>query len=188
MLIFCVCVCVCVCVFVFFRKRAEYGFGEYGFKHRTQWVFRGSMSSRERTQWVPFSLLFVCQSELTGFFAELTEFAAELSEAQWVLLSETVLTKQYSARFLVLEVNHPPAIVGKSCVFVDLCRLLLISMLCPVLLHPVLWHDTFVPSVRCFVPSFPVVGVRNIGFCALVPVARSIRQNHPFGNRPFGNL
>ena len=62
------------------RRRAEYGFGEYGFKHRTQWVFRGSLSSRERTQWVPLSLLFVCQSELTEFFAELTEFAAELSE------------------------------------------------------------------------------------------------------------
>ena len=27
------------------RKRAEYGFGEYGFKHRTQWVSLGSLSS-----------------------------------------------------------------------------------------------------------------------------------------------
>ena len=62
------------------RKRAEYGFGEYGCKHRTQWVFRGSLSSGERTQWVPFSLLFVCKRELTEFLAELTEFAAELSE------------------------------------------------------------------------------------------------------------
>ena len=62
------------------RKRAEYGFGEYGFKHRTQWVFWGSLSSGERTQWVPLSLLFVCQSELTEFFAELTEFALKLSE------------------------------------------------------------------------------------------------------------
>ena len=43
------------------RRRAEYGFGEYGFKHRTQWVFWGSLSSRERTQWVPLGLLFVCQ-------------------------------------------------------------------------------------------------------------------------------
>ena len=83
-----------------FWKRAEYGFGEYGFKHRTQWVFRGSLSSGERTQWVPLSLLFVWQSELTEFFEELTEFAPELSEAQWVLFSETVLSKQYSARFL----------------------------------------------------------------------------------------
>ena len=33
-----------------FQKRAEYGFGEYGFKHRTQRVFRGSLSSGERTQ------------------------------------------------------------------------------------------------------------------------------------------
>ena len=62
------------------RKRAEYGFGEYGFKHRTQWVFRGSLSSGDRTQWVPLSLLFVCQSELTEFWAELTEFAVKLSE------------------------------------------------------------------------------------------------------------
>ena len=62
------------------QKRAEYGFGEYGFKHRTQWVFRGSLSSGERTQWVPLSLLFVCQTELTEFDAELTEFAPKLSE------------------------------------------------------------------------------------------------------------
>ena len=80
-------------------KRAEYGFGEHGFKHRTQWVFRGSLSSGERTQWAPFSLLFVCKRKLTEFFAELTEFAPKLSEAQWVLFSETVLSKQYSARF-----------------------------------------------------------------------------------------
>ena len=85
-----------------FRKRAEYGFGEHGFKHRTQWVFLGLLSSGERTQWVPLSLLFVCQSELTEFLAELTEFAPKLSEAQWVLFSETVLSKQYSARFRLL--------------------------------------------------------------------------------------
>ena len=40
------------------------------------------------------------KSELPEFFAELTEFAPELSEAQWVLFSETVLLKQYPARFL----------------------------------------------------------------------------------------
>ena len=62
------------------RKRAEYGFGEYGFKHRTQWVFLGSLSSGERTQWVPLSLLFVCRRELTELFAELTEFDPKLSE------------------------------------------------------------------------------------------------------------
>ena len=62
------------------RKRAEYGFGEYGFKHRTQWVFWGSLSSGERTQWVLLSLLFVCKRELTEFFAELTEFAPKLTE------------------------------------------------------------------------------------------------------------
>ena len=72
---------------------AEYGFGEYGFKHRTQWALRGSLSSGEWTQWVPLSLLFVCQSELTEFFAELTEFATKLSEAQWVLPCETLLSR-----------------------------------------------------------------------------------------------
>ena len=42
------------------RKRAEYGFGEYSFKHRTQWVFLPSPSFGQRTQWVPLSPLFVC--------------------------------------------------------------------------------------------------------------------------------
>ena len=85
---------------VWSRKRAEYSLGEYGFKHRAQWVFWGSLSSWARAWWFPLSLLFVCQSELTEFYAELTEFAPKLSEAQWVLSSETVLSKQYSARFL----------------------------------------------------------------------------------------
>ena len=49
------------------RKRAEHGFGEHGFKHRTRWVFCRSTSSGERAQWVPLGLLFVCQSELTEF-------------------------------------------------------------------------------------------------------------------------
>ena len=44
--------------------------------------FLGSLSSGERTQRVPLSLLLVCKSELTEFFAELTEFAPKLSEAQ----------------------------------------------------------------------------------------------------------
>ena len=61
---------------------------EHGFKHWAQWVVLGSLSSGERTQWVPLSLLFLCQSKLTEFFfAELTEFAVKLSEAQWVLFS-----------------------------------------------------------------------------------------------------
>ena len=41
----------------------------------------------------------MCQSELTEFLAELTEFAAELSEFS---LLKTVLSKQYSARSLVV--------------------------------------------------------------------------------------
>ena len=80
------------------RQHSETGrirFRRVRFKPRTQWVFLPSPSSGERTQWVPLSLLFVCQSELTEFCAELTEFCAELtefavklSEAQWVLFSE----------------------------------------------------------------------------------------------------
>ena len=49
-------------------KQAKYGFGEYGFKHRAQWVFRGSLSSGERTQWVPFSPLFVGQKRTHRVF------------------------------------------------------------------------------------------------------------------------
>ena len=88
------------------RTRAEYSFGEYGFKHRAQWVFLPSPSSGERTQWVPLSLLLVFQSELTEFSAEITEFAPKLSEAQWVLFSETVLSKDYSARFLTVWISE----------------------------------------------------------------------------------
>ena len=47
--------------------------------------FRGEMSVSSSQH-----ILFVWQSELTEFFAELTEFAPKLSEAQWVLFSETV--------------------------------------------------------------------------------------------------
>ena len=72
------------------RKRAEYRFGEYGFK---QWVFGPSPSSWERIQWVPLGPLFVCQSDLTEFFAELTKFAAELSEFS---LRKQVPSKQYN--------------------------------------------------------------------------------------------
>ena len=50
--------------------------------------FWSSQSSGERAQRVPISLLFVCQSQLTNFFAELSEFAAELSNVS--------LPKQYS--------------------------------------------------------------------------------------------
>ena len=62
-----------------------------------------SSRERERTQWIPLGLVLVGQSELTEFFAELTEFAPQLSEAQWVFFSETVLSKQYSARFLIFK-------------------------------------------------------------------------------------
>ena len=83
-----------------FRRRAEHGFGEHSFKHKTQLVL-GPRCVRygERPQRVSLSLLFVRKSELTEFFAELTEVAAELS-------SEAVLSKQYSARFLDVFFTH----------------------------------------------------------------------------------
>ena len=52
----------------FTRKRGEYGFGEYGF-------------NTELSEFLS-AYYFVCQSELIEFFAELTEFAVKLSEAQ----------------------------------------------------------------------------------------------------------
>ena len=70
------------------RRQVECGFGEYTCKHQTQWVFLPSPSSRERAQWVPLSLLFVCKSKLTKFLAELTGFAQKLTEFS--------LPKQYS--------------------------------------------------------------------------------------------
>ena len=76
------------------------GFGEYGLKHRAQWVVLPSPSSGERTRSVPLSLLFVWQSKLIEFLAELTEFAPKLNEVQWVFFFETALSKQYSTPFL----------------------------------------------------------------------------------------
>ena len=69
------------------RKRAEYSFGEYGFKHWTQWVFWRSPSSRERTQWVPLSLIFVCQSELTEFFCRTHRVCRKI---QWGSVSSLI--------------------------------------------------------------------------------------------------
>ena len=84
--------------------------------------FLPSPSCGERTQWVPLSLLFGWQNELTEFvLAELTEFAEELSEAQWVLFSETVLSKQRSARLLhnCISVTSPNL---HTCIFLpSLC-------------------------------------------------------------------
>ena len=50
-----------------------------------------------------------------SFFAELTEFAPKLSEAQQVLYSETILSKQYFTRFLKLSncriFDHSPRVL-----------------------------------------------------------------------------
>ena len=47
------------------------------------------------------SAYYLCdKANSPSFFAELTGFAPKLSEARWVLFSETALSKQQSARFL----------------------------------------------------------------------------------------
>ena len=82
-----------------YRKQAAYGFVEHSFKHWALWVFGPHWApGRELSEFL--SVYFLCaKSELTKFFAELTGFAAELSE--FCLSSETVLSKQYSVRFPV---------------------------------------------------------------------------------------
>ena len=56
------------------------------------------------------SVYYLCdKANSTEFLqSELTEFTPKLSEAQWVLFSETVLSKQYSARFLSKNLSAPP--------------------------------------------------------------------------------
>ena len=78
------------------RKRAEYGFGEHGFKQQAQRVFVGPhrVPDIEREREISSFQPSICVlSELTELVVELTEFAAELTE---FLSSETVLTKQHS--------------------------------------------------------------------------------------------
>ena len=80
------------------RKRAEYGFGEYGFKHRTQWAFWGSLSSGGANS-VSSSRPIICVPKRTQRVFRRTHRVCR--RTQWVLFSETVLSKQYSARFLL---------------------------------------------------------------------------------------
>ena len=65
---------------VFAWKRAEYGFGEHGFK-LSEFFGPHRVPGRELSEFLS-AYSFLCQSELTEFFAELTEFAVKLSEAQ----------------------------------------------------------------------------------------------------------
>ena len=79
------------------RKPAEYGFGEYGFEHRTQYVFLSSPSSGESS--VSSSQPIICEPKRTHA-AELTELAAELS--QFSLLSGPI-----SRDIAILSVRYP---------------------------------------------------------------------------------
>ena len=64
-----------------FRKRAEYGFGEYGFQTLNSVSFLGLTEFWGESSVSSFQpMMCVCQSELTEFVAELTEFAPK---TQW---------------------------------------------------------------------------------------------------------
>ena len=80
------------------RKRAEYGFGEYGFKHRAQWFVLPSPSSAGENS-VSSSQPTICVPKRTHQVFGRTHRVCP--KTQWVLFSETVLSKQYSARFLI---------------------------------------------------------------------------------------
>ena len=83
--------------FVWFKDHLETGrtrFKRVWFQTPSSVSLLPLPSSREGAQWVPLSRLFACKSELTEFSAELT--------TRWVLSSETVLSQQYSARFLII--------------------------------------------------------------------------------------
>ena len=78
-----------------YRKRAEYGFGEYGFKHRAQWVFSGLTEFRGPNS-VSSSQPIICVQTRTHRVSRRTHRVYR--RTQWVLFSETVLSKQYSTR------------------------------------------------------------------------------------------
>ena len=72
------------------RKRAEYGFGENGFKHRTQWVFLALTEFLGESS-VRSSQPIICvPSKLTEFFCRTHRVYPKL---QWALFSETVFSK-----------------------------------------------------------------------------------------------
>ena len=87
-----------VCAFI--RKRAEYGFGST--------VSNTELSEFFGAHWVPGSELseflsayYLCvNAKLTEFFPRTHRVCPK---TQWVLSSETVLSKQYSARFLFIR-------------------------------------------------------------------------------------
>ena len=78
-------------VFKVYSEKGRIRFRRVRFQHRTQCVFLPSPSSGQRTQWVPLSLLFVCQSELTEFSPN----SPSLPQNS-VRLSEFSSLKQYS--------------------------------------------------------------------------------------------
>ena len=80
-----------------FRKRAEYGFGEYGFKHRAQWAFKPSSSLGGR---VSSSQPIICVSKRTHQVARINS-----PSLPSMRLSEFSSPKQYS-RNSIPPVSH----------------------------------------------------------------------------------
>ena len=89
------------------RRRAEYGFGEYGFKHRAQWVFWPSPSSRKRAQRVALSPLFVCKATSPSF----SQNSPSLPPNS-VRLSEFSSPKRYSRNSIpAVSYNFPDYVI-----------------------------------------------------------------------------
>ena len=74
------------------RRRAEYGFGEYGFKHRAQWVFLGLTEFRGRELRVFLSAYYLCAKANSASFSQNSPSLPE----NLVRLSEFSSPKQYS--------------------------------------------------------------------------------------------
>ena len=106
---------------------------KYGFKHRAQWVFWGSPSSRERAQWVPLGLLFVCQSELTEFFFRRALRVCRRTQWGSVRLSEFSSPRQYSRNSI-----PPDFPIWEQCCLADQSTLVDASLRRKPLQRPVL--------------------------------------------------
>ena len=77
-----------------YQRRAAYGFGEYGFKRRAQWVLLALTECQGESS-VSSSQPIICVPKRTHLVCHRTHRVCP--GTQWVLSSEAVLSKQYSA-------------------------------------------------------------------------------------------
>ena len=94
---------ICICLPVHCSETGRLRFRGARFQTLSSVSFFGAhwVSASELSEFL--SAYYLCaKANSPSFFAELTEFAPKLSEAHWVLSSKTVLSKQYSARFLIV--------------------------------------------------------------------------------------